>query len=100
MKFCAVVTQSASRPNVAIATPMHRVSRPDRLFLWGQTPKGQTLGRVEEAAALEQACALFRRHFDVAWRQQEDLVGDALHAAVQGVREPAGEVDQALGELL
>ena len=39
------------------------------------------------------------RDLDVGGRQQEDLVGDALHAAVQGVREAAGEVDQPLREL-
>src|SRR6266536_3806011 len=54
---------------------------------------------VEEAAALEQLRALLGGDLDVARRQQEDLVGDALHAAVEGVREPAREVDQALREL-
>ena len=58
------------------------------------------LSLVEEAAALEQPGALLGGDLDVARGQQEDLVGDALHAAVQGVGQPAGEVDQALGELL
>src|SRR5437762_13413524 len=58
------------------------------------------LGLVEEAAALEHAGALLGGHFDVPRRQQEDLVGDALHAAVERVREAAAEVDQALRELL
>src|SRR5580765_801880 len=54
---------------------------------------------VEEAPALEQLCSLFGGDFHVPGCQQEDLVGDALHAAVQGVGEPAGEVDQPLREL-
>src|SRR5436305_8144578 len=58
------------------------------------------LSLVEEAAALEEACPLLGRDFYVSRREQEDLVGDALHAAVQGVREAAREVDQALRELL
>src|SRR5262245_29322916 len=57
-------------------------------------------GLVEEAAALEQARTLLRRHFDVTGRQQEDLVRDALHSAVERVREAAGEVDQPLREIL
>ena len=39
-------------------------------------------------------------HFDVSRRQEEYLVGNALHAAVERVRETAGEVDQALREIL
>src|SRR2546423_3464517 len=58
------------------------------------------LSLVEEAAALEEACALLGRHFDVSRRQQENLVGNALHAAVECVGEAAREVDQALGEIL
>src|SRR3954452_17818697 len=55
---------------------------------------------VEEAAALEQARPLLGRDLDVPRRQQEDLVGDALHAAVERVREAAREVDQPLRQLL
>src|SRR6476619_4655465 len=58
------------------------------------------LSLVEEAAALKQARPLFGGDLDVARRQQEDLVGDALHAAVEGIREPAREVDQPLRQLL
>src|SRR2546423_10197331 len=58
------------------------------------------LGLVEEAAALEEAGALLCGDFDVARRQEEDLVGDALHPAVERVRQPTGEIDQALGEIL
>ena len=35
----------------------------------------------------------------VARRQQEHLVGDPLHPAVERVRQAGGEVDQALGEI-
>src|SRR6185295_6339355 len=55
---------------------------------------------VEEAAALEQACAFLGGHFDISRRQQEHLVGDALHAPVEGVGEPAREIDEALREIL
>src|SRR5688500_4083628 len=55
---------------------------------------------VEEAAALEHARAFLGGDFDVARRQQEDLVGDALHAAVERVGEPAREVDQSLRQVL
>src|SRR5213080_5357644 len=58
------------------------------------------LGLVEEAASLEQARALLGRDFDVARRQQEDLVGHALHPAVECVGEAAGEIDEALREVL
>src|SRR3954447_7652029 len=54
---------------------------------------------VEEAAALEQRCSLFGGDLHVPGREEEDFVGDALHAAVQRVREPAREVDQALRQL-
>src|SRR3954469_2765473 len=57
------------------------------------------LGLIEEAA-LDEACPLFRRDLNVSRRQQEHLVGHALHAPVEGVREPAREVDQTLRELL
>ena len=61
---------------------------------------GPTLsGLVEEAAAIEGAGALLGRHLDVARREQEDLVGDALHAPVERVGQPAREVDQALRQL-
>src|SRR3954447_19188802 len=55
---------------------------------------------VEEAAALEQACAFLGGHFDISRRQQEHLVCDTLHAPVEGVGEPAREIDQALREIL
>src|SRR5437588_1939651 len=55
---------------------------------------------VEEAAALEESGPLLGRYLDVSRRQQEDLVGDALHAAVQCIGEPAREVDQAFRQLV
>src|SRR4051812_21343844 len=58
------------------------------------------LSLVEEAAALEQARPLLGRDLNVSRREQEDLVGDPLHAAVECVGEAAGEVDQALREIL
>src|SRR5215208_3977817 len=58
------------------------------------------LGLVEEAAALEQPRALLGGDLDVPRRQQKDLVGDALHAAVERVAEPTGEIDQPLRQVL
>src|SRR5438105_14683414 len=60
-------------------------------------PRGS--GLVEEAA-LDQPLAFLCRDLHVSRREQEDLVGDPLHPAVERVGEAAGEVDQALGELL
>src|SRR5919201_1840027 len=54
---------------------------------------------VEEAAALEQLCPLLGGDLDVSRREEEDLVRDALHPAVQRVGQAAGEVDQPLREL-
>src|SRR5437870_13321273 len=73
---------------------------PIRLSSWSRALVLVALGLVEEAAALEEPRALLGRHLDVSRREQKDLVGDALHAAVEGIREAAGEVDQALGEIL
>src|SRR5437899_11420062 len=55
---------------------------------------------VEEAASFEQLGALLGGDLDVARGQQEDLVGHALHAAVERIGEAAGEVDQPLREIL
>src|SRR4051794_21660724 len=55
-------------------------------------------GLVEEAL-FDQAGALLRGDLDVARREQEHLVGDPLHAAVERVGEARREVDQALGEV-
>src|SRR3954468_2696367 len=60
--------------------------------------KAQASGLVEEAL-FDQPRALLRGDLDVARREHEHLVGDPLHAAVERVGQPAGEVDQALGEV-
>src|SRR5207247_145921 len=52
-----------------------------------------------EEALFDETSALFGRDLDVARGEQEHLVGDPLHPAVERVGEPAGEVDQALGEV-
>src|SRR4051794_9750699 len=54
-------------------------------------------GLVEEAR-VEVARLILGGQLDVLGREQEDLVGDALHAALERVREAGGEVDQALRE--
>src|SRR5581483_3021940 len=59
---------------------------------------GAALGLVEEAL-LDEARLLLGRDLDVARREQEGLVGDLLHAAVERVGEAGGEVDQPLRQL-
>src|SRR5690242_427130 len=49
-----------------------------------------------EEALFEEPCAFLGGHLDVARREQEYLVGDPLHAAIECVREAAREIDQAL----
>src|SRR4051794_5582561 len=61
-------------------------------------PPAGGLALVEEAL-LHELGSLLGRDLDVARREQEHLVGDPLHAAVERVREPAREVDEALGEV-
>src|SRR5207244_13510646 len=86
---------SKSRPNAATCAPI----RGEFGFSpWLPTPASSRL--VEEAAALEQAGTLLGRDLDVSRREQEDLVRDALHAAVQSVGSPAREVDAPLRQLL
>src|SRR3954468_13991769 len=60
--------------------------------------KAQASGLVEEAL-FDQPGALLRGDLDVARREHEHLVGDPLHATVERVGQPAGEIDQALGEV-
>src|SRR4029079_10159260 len=55
--------------------------------------------RLVEEAPLEHPRPVLGGELDVARREQEDLVGDPLHPTVEGVRETARKVDQALGEL-
>src|SRR2546430_12560720 len=84
---CAREPASSTRPGWV--TPMERISGCAAAFL----------RLVEEPAALQHPGPLLRRDLDVLRREQEDLVGHALHAAVERVREPAREVDQPLREL-
>ena len=92
-------TSRSSAPTTGVGEqkPMHAHAAQFRPGCAGSCP---FLGLVEEAAALEEPGALLGRDLDVARRQQEDLVGDPLHAAVERVREAAREVDQPLRELL
>src|SRR6188472_482950 len=60
--------------------------------------EGRPSGLVEEAL-LDQPRALLGRYLDVARGEQEHLVGNSLHPAVEGVGETGGEVDEALGEV-
>src|SRR5919106_4630701 len=62
-------------------------------------PRCPTLRLVEEAASLEHPRAFLGGDLDVLRRQQEDLVGDALHAAVERVGQAAREIDQPLREV-
>src|SRR5207248_10322810 len=55
--------------------------------------------RLVEEALLDQTRPLLGGDLDVARREKEDLVGDALHSAVERVGEPRCEVDQALREV-
>src|SRR6266702_1043770 len=63
------------------------------------SPRTGVLLRLVEEAALEHPGAILRRQLDVARREEEDLVGDALHPALERVREAAREVDQPLRKL-
>src|SRR3954471_11559237 len=92
-KFWMLVIASAGKAKVAASAPMSPDSAPPVEFL-------ALLRLVEEAAALEEARSLLGGDLDVARREEEDLVGNALHAAVEGVRQAAREVDQPLRELL
>jgi hypothetical protein len=49
---------------------------------------GLPLALVEEAL-LDEPGPLLGGHLDVVRRQQEDLVGDSLHPAIERIREPA-----------
>src|SRR3954469_13427448 len=55
--------------------------------------------RLVEEAALEHPRAILRRQLHVARREEEGLVGNPLHAAVERIRETARKVDQPLREL-
>src|SRR5215216_1669143 len=120
MKVFTFVAASASKASVAIRRefgssrliPSARVAagaeparteaalhgRSPRILFWSAPTSGALVGRT--GAALEQAGAFLRRDLHVARGEQEDLVRHALHPAIERVREPAREVDQALRELL
>ena len=64
------------------------------------TPRdGQRRSGLVEEALLDEPSLLLGRDLDVARGEQEGLLGDLLHPAVEGVGEAGGEVDQPLGEL-
>src|SRR5262249_24800880 len=75
------------RPSHAPSTPHRRV-----------VIQAEVLGLVEEAA-LEHPGAILGRQLDVARSEEEDLVGNPLHPALERIREPAREVDQTLRQL-
>src|SRR5437764_384411 len=84
MKLFAESIASASKVTVAVA-PMERGSPCERRFL----------GLVEETAALEHPGPFLGRDLDVAWREQEDLVGEA--SVLVPLLVPGGaEVDEGL----
>ena len=60
--------------------------------------RGSSSRLVEEPALVQHARPFLGRDLDVARGEQEDLVGDALHAPVQRIRETACEIDQPLLE--
>src|SRR5215831_1773844 len=95
MKLFTESITSASKLNVAVPP----IQTPFAAGVGSPIPS-QALSLVEEAAVLEHARALLRRDLDVAGREQEDLVGDTLHAAVERVGEAAAEVDQPLRQIL
>src|SRR5215208_2675826 len=70
-----------------------------RMRGWDTRPiSHRRLGLVEKAA-LEEAGLLLGGDLDVLGCQQEDPLGDPLHAATEGVGHARGEVDQPLREL-
>src|SRR5919197_2752149 len=87
---------SVSGPASAAAHP--RASAP-AMFPAPTSPTITWRSTLVEEALLQEPRALLGGDLDVARRQQEHLVGDPLHAAVERVREPAREVDQALGQV-
>src|SRR3990167_5520912 len=91
-------TSTNRRTLVAVSnsSPTARASPMVATSAWA----GEFLRLVEEAASLEHLRPLVSRELDVRGCEQKDLVGHALHAAVQGVREAACEVDQPLRQLL
>src|SRR5437667_236428 len=90
---------SSSTPSVASArarsatTSVHSTGRPQpraspRAMLPAPMRPSTTGSALVEEALFDELRALLRRDLDVARREHEDLVGDPLHAAVEGVGEP------------
>src|SRR4051795_531673 len=77
--------QPRASPRAMLPAPM----RPSR-----------TASALVEEALFDELRALLRRDLDVARREHEDLVGDPLHAAVQGVGQAAREVDEPLAQVV
>src|SRR4051794_4726413 len=91
----SVASTGSPQPRASAAAMFPAPIRPTFMGRHG-TERGS--GLVEEAL-LDQPRALLRRDLDVARREQEDLLGDLLHAAVERVGKARGEVDEALGEV-
>src|SRR4051812_10006065 len=96
---CAASASALPEPESVSSTgsPQPR-TRARAMFPDPMSPIRMGSGLVEEAL-FDQRCALLRGDLDVARREHEHLVGDPLHAAVERVGQPAGEVDEALGEV-
>src|SRR5450759_4962662 len=103
----ATITRSASAtssaavaaaPPVAAASSRALAASTSKKMRDGGPGRAGELELIEEAL-LNEARPLLGRDLDVARREQEDLVADPLHAPVEGVGEPAAEVDESLGEL-
>ena len=72
------------------------VPRPYQPDLHSPGEYGATASGLVEEAFFDEPGPLFGGDLDVPGGEQEDLVGDPLHATVERVCEPRGEVDQAL----
>src|SRR3954452_22253895 len=82
----------SARPRAMAPAPMRPIFTPSDC--------SRVALRLVEEALLDQLRPLLGGDLDVARRQHEHLVGDALHAAVERVGEPAGEVDEALAQVV
>src|SRR4051795_3099036 len=97
-------TSSASARARSATTSVHSTGRPQpraspRAMLPAPMRPSTTGSALVEESLFDELRAFLSRDLDVARREHEDLVGDPLHAAIEGVGEPAGEVDEALGEV-
>src|SRR3954471_12319697 len=97
-------TSSASARARSATTSVHSTGRPQpraspRAMLPAPMRPSTTGSALVEEDLFDVLRAFLSRDLDVSRREHEYLVGDPLHAAVEGVGEPAGEVDEALGEV-